>query len=36
MNELLKHAVLGAISAVALAVIWGVLGQATYTVITMF
>jgi hypothetical protein len=35
MGDILKHAFLGAIFAVALAVSWGVIGQVTYAVIAM-
>lgn len=35
MNDCFKHALLGAVSAVALAVLWGVLGKVTYTTIIL-
>jgi hypothetical protein len=35
MSESIKHAALGLLSALTLALIWGIIGKAAFTAVTM-
>lgn len=35
MSETLKHAVLGMLSAVALALVWGITGKAAFSLVAL-